>query len=425
MHQPTRLVVLAVVTVVFAAGGDALRYLIGYPAWAAVAVAGFVWAVVELALLRLRVGAVRVEVAAYLLLALVSAIWALSPLATLGVGVPVLIVTTTGGLLLACLPFATMLTVLHTTLQGLLAVSLVFETAVEILVGGRLYPLVPAPGADYSGDPPAAYAWSRGLLFDGGRIQGVVGNANLLAMVALLALILAVALVADGTHRRWWPLLLGLPLVTLVLTRSGTVIVAALAVAVVAALLWVRARSRRAFRRTLVAVASGGLLVAAVVWLQWGSVTALLGRDADLTGRVGLWQRVVDLWLASPIVGNGYLGYWLPWVEPFDSLGMHDGVLYLQAHNVWLDHAMQLGIVGLIVWAALQIRAFQAAARWLSEGGATAAVPVLLLVAFAVQGLAESRPMIEIGWCLLVAFACGLHRRDALVQAPVRAGVAA
>ena len=62
---------------------------------------------------------------------------------------------------------------------------------------------------------------------------------------------------------------------------------------------------------------------------------------------------MIGLALERPWFGWGWVGYWQPWVEPFDGLAVRNGVEYLQAHNAWLDVWMQLGIVGLVAFASI------------------------------------------------------------------------
>ncbi len=50
-------------------------------------------------------------------------------------------------------------------------------------------------------DDPIEY-WSRNNLFEGGRLQGIMGNANLLGPVALLAIIVFAIRFAAGAPRR-------------------------------------------------------------------------------------------------------------------------------------------------------------------------------------------------------------------------------
>lgn len=402
-------------SVALLAAGDAVRYSLGYAGWAVVCGLTLVAAVVVLVRARPRLRATPVALAMLLALMVLSAIWAISPLATL-LGAALQLATATAGLLLAQLEPERLLATVHRVLQGILALSIAFELAVAVLVGGRVYPLVPMPGVEsYGPDSPASYAWSRGLLLEGGRIQGIVGNANLLAMLALLALVLAACLAASRRLRAW-PAWVALPLVVLALTRSATVLVALAAVAVVAALVvaW-RRLPRRAFLGTLVGTAA--VLVAgatAAVVLRERLLDAV-GRDGDLTGRTDIWSAVAELWLRSPVVGTGWVGYWPPYVEPYDDLAVHDGVVYLQAHSVVLDVLMQLGVVGLLVWIALQATAVVGAGRWLRDApvgdAGLRAAPLLVLVALVAQGLAESRPLIELGFVLLVALALRLPAR--------------
>lgn len=397
------------------AAGDAVRYALGYAGWAAVCTLTLAAAAVVLVRARPRLRATPVALAMLLALMLLSAIWAIAPLATL-LGAALQLATATAGLLLAQLEPERLLTTLHGVLQGILAVSIAFELAVAVLAGGRVYPLVPMPGVEsYGPESPAPYAWSRGLLLEGGRIQGIVGNANLLAMLALLALVLACCL-GLSERLRAWPAWVAVPLVVLALTRSATVLAALAAVVVVAALLvaW-RRLPARAFRWTLAGVGITALALVGMVLVTRDALLGLLGRDGDLTGRTDIWAAVVDLWATSPVVGTGWVGYWPPFAEPYDDLAVHDGVVYLQAHSVALDLLMQLGVVGLLVWLALQATTAVGAVRWMRAAPAgdvaLRAAPLLLLAALVAQGLAESRPLIELGFALLVAFAWLLPAR--------------
>lgn len=401
--------------IVLLAAGDAVRYTVGYAGWGVLCGLTLVAGVAVLVRARPSLRSTPTALAMLLVLALLSTAWAVAPLATL-LGSALQVATAIAALLMTQLGLERLLTTLHTVLQGILAASVAFELAVTVLVGGRVYPLVPMPGVEsYGPDSPASYAWSRGLLLEGGRIQGVVGNANLLAMLALLALVLAACLALSGRLRAW-PAWLALPVAVLALTRSATVLAALAVVAVTAALVvaW-RMLSTRAFRWTLVGVGAAAVAGVGVVLVARDALLGLVGRDGDLTGRTDIWAAVADQWLRSPVVGTGWVGYWPPFAAPYDDLAVHDGVVYLQAHSVVLDVLMQLGVVGLLVWVALQATAFVGAARWLraapSGDAALRAAPLLLLAALVAQGLAESRPLIELGFALLVALAWLLPAR--------------
>lgn len=418
MPPSRRRVALAAWIVANAAAGDAVRNIIGYPAWGAVILVTFAWVFVELALLRVRLGRVPLSIVMFVVLAVVSASWALSPGWSL-VGSVALIGMVASGIFLSTLPYRTIVAVVHWSLQGLLALSIAFELFVALVLRRPLYPL----WSNYPPGTTAEWQWSGGLILEGGRVQGVMGNANLLAMVALLALIVAGCRAVAGADRLW-PVWIALPIVSLLLARSATVSFAVVAVAIIAGLIaaWVRWRGAVFYRIFAIAIA-GGMAAIALIVANWDWVADFLGREAGMSARVAIWERVLALIAESPLVGVGYLGYWMPWVEPFDTLGLIDETVYLHAHNVWFDVMLQLGLVGLIIWGAMQAQALTnclgAMYRSTPRDYALNAAPLLMWVALFVQGLAESRPWIEFGMVLLVIFVIGRRRRQIAPRAPV------
>ncbi|MFJ3395295.1 O-antigen ligase family protein [Leifsonia aquatica] len=395
--------------------GDFWRNLISWPGYFALAA---VLAAGSLAILiatrpRIQWKTIPKALLLFLLLASVSIAWSAYPGAS-ALGVLAQLATTAGAALLAyCLTWSALLAAFSRSLQWILALSLLFELVVSTLVREPVLPLTPlqAPPAHI----PSAFYWSRGLLFHGGQIQGIVGNSNLLAMIALLALIVFGIQLADRTVRRTtgfaW---VAIALLTLALTRSSTVLVAALVTTVLLAFaLWTRHTPRN--RRAPVYLTAGGLLMACVV-LTTGftsRIPELLGKSEDLTGRIVIWHKVTELAQQRPVFGWGWVSYWAPWSTPFKDLAERSGVTYLQAHNAWLDVWMQLGVIGLATFAVLVFtsyhRSWTIAAH---ESGANtqqlpalSLLPLLLLTALIVQSLAESRIIIEGGWTLLAVIA--------------------
>lgn len=417
MTNQRRRATLATWIVLNAAAGDAVRNVIGYPAWGVLCGLTFLWVFLELRLLRVRLQRMPVSVAAFVLVAVLSAIWAIAPGWSL-LGSFILIGTVASAILIASLPYRLILDIVHWSMQSLLILSLLFEAFVALVLRRPLFPL----WADYPPDVSGELHWSSGLLFEGGRVQGIMGNANLLGMVALIALVIAGCRAAARLDR-WWPVWVALPLVAHIVTRSATVLFATAMVAVLTLLVvsWVRWRGATFYRIFGIAIAVGLICVGLII-ANWTTVTEFLGRDADMTGRFDIWGRVIDLGLTSPVVGVGYLGYWMPWVPPFDALGEMHGMVYLQAHNVWLDVFMQLGLVGVLLWAGMQYRAVAncLGALYRAPVGERAlnAIPLLLWVALFVQGLAESRPWIEFGMMLLVIFVIGPLRKQIAPRAP-------
>ncbi|WP_166866254.1 O-antigen ligase [Salinibacterium sp. ZJ70] len=405
------------------AAGDLWRNLLGWWGWGAVIGALLALSIVELVRTRTDIRRVPLTLKVFLGLAVLSIAWSAYPGAS-AIGSLVTIATAAGALFFAaCFTWDEILEVFSSAIRWVLGLSLLFELVVATIIRRPVLPL----WVDYSDleKIPMAFYWSRNLLFEGGRIQGVVGNANLLAMVALLGLIVFVArLLAHSGARGWGWFWIGAAVITLVLTGSATIIATAVVVAVAAVfVLIVRATSGRTRRAVIVGGVGLAVVGGAGVYLARDVLLSLLGRSPDLTNRLTIWETVAELAVQRPVAGWGWVSYWAPWVEPFENLLTIKGVTYLQAHNAWLDVFLQLGVIGVLVFGAFVLGAFLRSWGLAIEtphprmGTVTlrwplAIAPFLLMVALLVQSLAESRMLIELGFALLCLIAIKTGVRD-------------
>jgi exopolysaccharide production protein ExoQ len=363
---------------------------------------------------------------AFLLIATVSLAWSFYPGAS-AIGIVLLWATTLGGLFIAlALTWAELLRALSVALRWVLGLSLLFELVVGLFIRHAVLPF----WVDYgTAHVPQAFYWSRGLLLHGGPIEGIVASRNLLGFVALLgAIVFAVELAAGTVRRGRGTAWLVLALLMLALTRSATVTLAVVVVVVVALFaLW--ARRAGPDGRLPVYLAAGASVAAAVAALvAWApQLFTLLGKSEDLTGRFDIWRSVTELAGQRPVQGWGWVSYWAPWVEPFKGLAVRKGVVYLQAHNAWLDVWLQLGVIGLIAFGALALSTLwrswflavdrpRRAVADTERHAASALLPLLLLAALLAQSLAESRLLIEYGWLLLVVLAVTTKRQQGSSQ---------
>ena len=419
--------------------GDVWRYSIGWVGFGIVAALIVAGAILILVKRRHQWHIERFPIflLAFLALTLLSIAWSFYP------GASALGVATTWGTIVigAALAIAytwgEILAALGTALRFILGLSLLFEFVVAAFIRHPVLPIVPAPGVDYAEleTVPKLLYWSRDLLFEGGKIQGVVGNSSLLAFVALAALIVfAIQFAGKTVHRGWGGFWLVVAVGTIALTRSPT-IYAAIAgiILVLAVVLLLRHTSGAA--KTVVYVGSAILAIGTAVFATLGSaqLLALVGKSADLTGRVDIWNAVITLAQERPAFGWGWVSYWVPWAAPFDNLASAAGVRQLHAHNAWLDVWLQLGVVGLVVFGMLvlttSIRSVQFAIssdkRVPGTPGTFSVVsllPLLLLVALLVQSVFESRLLIEYGMVLLTIIAIKTKLGERI---PLRATVAA
>jgi exopolysaccharide production protein ExoQ len=385
--------------------GDGVRDALSWWGFSAVSLVLLVLAAIVLvqerqALRRLLVSWSAVPVLAFVAVCLLSTAWSNYPLVTALACVIQIATATVGlGVLLSGSP-RHIAFVFGLMLHVHLVLALLFEVGVALSPAGEILPL----WTNYGANVPGAYYWSQGLIFQGGRIQGIVANANLTCFIALLALILLAALVRAKAIR---PLLLVPALVVdvlaIALTRSATVLIAGGLVAVTALIVLGYRRSGRRGR-----VALGVVAVATVAAVALGSsrlfqpLLRVLGKGDDFTGRFEIWRLVWEQAQQRPVLGWGWISYWAPWVDPYRRLVIRDGVQYLQAHNAYLDIVMQVGLPGLLALVAIVGSVVHRSLRLALVPAPYTALPLLLVVALLTQALAESRLLIEGNWALLV-----------------------
>ena len=207
----------------------------------------------------------------------------------------------------------------------------------------------------------AVFDYARGInLVENGRVQGAVGgmfkNPNDLAlnMVAVLPLAAGIALRAVSSVRRLVAAGCGLLMVGAVIashSRSGSVGLAAMTV--ILALYLVKRRPGLVF--------AGALLVALAVPLApasyWHRLSSITDESQDDTGsreaREILLRESWQAFLSNPITGVGAGQF-----KNYNPEGRQEA--WRESHNVVLQVAAELGIVGLAVFGFLVARGMTA-----------------------------------------------------------------
>ncbi|WP_226532629.1 O-antigen ligase family protein [Microbacterium paraoxydans] len=303
---------------------------------------------------------------------------------------------------------------LSSAFKWILGLSLALELWVSLFLHG---PLLPNFATLPDGRIDPQLYWVRDNLFDGGRIQGIVGNANVLAIISLFSIItFGVLFVARARWRTTLALWILLAAYFLFRTSSITAFAcaAAAAVVLVVALLMRRARTPGARTRIYVIAIGGTALAAATVWALREPLLGLVGRTSDLTGRSDLiWSKVLERVGEHPILGNGFSSPWIPTDPSFDHWIIDHGITVFHAHNMWLDVLFQLGVVGVILMGvaclSLLWRSWFFAVdrpRWDLDStrpfSPLTLLPSLFTVVLLVQGFSESTPIMLWGWMLVV-----------------------
>lgn len=352
----------------------------------------------------------------YALWAIASLLWTAHP-ATTAMTLLLLVSTTVQAMFVgSVLTWREMVRAIASALKWVLTISLVFELWVSLIWRGTILPGFVRP--DGSVDNPIVL-WSRDNLFDGDRIQGIFGNANSLAYVALLGLVVFAV--------RWWSraprrgfLIVWFALSLFLFIRAGSATAFLCAAGVIAVLVtallmrtsW-RPGGRTRYYLGYVVVALGGLTV---LWVMREWVFQMLGRSSDLTGREEIWNEVLAKAVRRPVTGWGFASPWNPADPAFQDWIVDHGQTVMQAHNMWIDVFFQLGWVGVVLMALTFLsfawRTWFFAVdrpRWDLVAdrpfSPITLVPTLTVAILIVQGLAESSTLLGWGWMFLVMLA--------------------
>jgi exopolysaccharide production protein ExoQ len=401
-----RLTIAAVISVLLL--GEVFRSALSITGWAILPAATIVWALVVVWRERRIDRVLPIPLIAFLAWITLTPLW--SPYAaTAGLGVVIALGTV---LVAFALTRVATLSALFALARSVLRVAIYGSLAFELVAAVLGRPIFKV-GEAVTSETPREIAWSRAELFDpAARIQGLPGNANILAILTILFLLLTA--VEIGTRRRLgW--LIAFDLVVsgyvFVRTESATAILALAAAAIVGALVLIARRRTRASGLIVWGTGAVGLIAIVVALVNFDRFTALLGKSPDLTHRFDIWNATLARIIEQPIVGHGYVGFWPMW-EPFFALHSIRNIPVSQAHNAWLDFALQAGFVGAVLFAValvvVAVRTWKSAVFKPSSASLTA---VMVLTVQIVQSITESRLLSEWGLAFVVIFAIEFSHR--------------
>ena len=195
---------------------------------------------------------------------------------------------------------------------------------------------------------------------DGLSWQGITGHKNNLAAAMGVAATLFLDLALYGyKYRRTFYLIAGIAFIILVLSKGK----AGLAVftALLPILFFYKIAKKEYRLKTFISIFAllfGIVMILAILINIKFIVVELLGKDIELTGRIPLWNYLIQRGLEKPWLGYGYGAFWsdpaealrialsVPWMT-----SIADGGAKAHAHNAYIDLFLQLGGIGILLLA--------------------------------------------------------------------------
>jgi exopolysaccharide production protein ExoQ len=199
-----------------------------------------------------------------------------------------------------------------------------------------------------------------------------------------------------------------LSLIILYFARSATGYVVFLVLHVAGFVAWAWLQLQRRLRSGhYVVILLGSVLAALFLLFNLDFVFGLVGRDTTMTGRVGLWENLIELGSRRPWLGHGFGAVWI-----LDSFREEIRQLAgwpsqpLIADNGFFDIYLHLGILGVVIFSGglilSTVRSLQYAVR---QKTLTAFFPLLVMI-YAVSGSITFSLFVETEvfvWFLIIA----------------------
>jgi O-antigen ligase len=137
-----------------------------------------------------------------------------------------------------------------------------------------------------------------------------------------------------------------------------------------------------------------------------GVLLRMLGRNPTLTGRTDIWKAVLSFH-TNPIIGTGYDSFWLGGrIEKVWQIIGYKGIS--QAHNGYLQVYLELGMIGVALWAWLAVYGYRNAVTSLRVNPLMGRFRLAFITAGLIYSLAEAgfRAMMPIWVVFLLAVTC-------------------
>ena len=153
----------------------------------------------------------------------------------------------------------------------------------------------------------------------------------------------------------------------------------------------------------------GGILVilGILIFLSAGNILGLLNRESGLTGRVPLWEFLIDNWVKrQPWLGYGHDALW--YMNSFkNAVTTSQGWPFTitNSHNGFIDILLGLGTIGLVlVVGILLLAAYKALRFFIITDGNESILPLFIIIYFILANITISFYLLleSFHWLLLI-----------------------
>ena len=111
-------------------------------------------------------------------------------------------------------------------------------------------------------------------------------------------------------------------------------------------------------------------------------VSSALNREDTLTGRTGIWAKLIPVAMQHPLLGHGFGGFWTAEARELYKIS--------SSHNGYLGVLLEIGLVGLLLYAIFLLSSFRKAQRVMIQDFYWGAFWICFLLMTVAYNIAES-----------------------------------
>lgn len=116
---------------------------------------------------------------------------------------------------------------------------------------------------------------------------------------------------------------------------------------------------------------------------------AAAGKDASLTGRIPLWQTLIDMGQRAPYFGRGFASFWLS-PGRLSELWRRVNWTPTTAHNGYIEIFLDLGVAGLLILLCLLVQTYKNIIRSYDDGPGFSRLKMVLFAMIFFHNFSES-----------------------------------
>jgi exopolysaccharide production protein ExoQ len=225
-----------------------------------------------------------------------------------------------------------------------------------------------------------------------GAWRGIYVHKNGLGQRMILSVIIFLVLALNAEKNRWilWSFFAG-SFALMILSRASSPLLGLVIIIGILSILSVL-RWRYFFMvPALIALSSIAIVLYSLAISNSEQLAGAFGKNLTLTGRTDFWPLMVDKIWESPWVGYGFGAFWQGLDGPSAYVWNASAFKAPNGHNGYLDLCLELGFVGLSIYAIAFISSFQKAIQYIRiVRTADAFWPTLLFSYVVLSNLTES-----------------------------------